>query len=233
MLNITPQVSASALTSGVIQRVQSASGNTGNAPAASYTITFSGALTPGNLVVIAWATSSSSEIIVSDSLSARAFNCGSNQGGSIMRSGISFLIAQAADTVLTCTTNAGGTTGSGAVAVEYSGASLRVDSPVQTTVASASTTNQCGTITTRFGNELLVASLGQRLAFTSEQTSWLTAPTNSFSSVLQTSSFANNIATDRAVAFLERIVSAAGSYSTAGTQSSGVYANCIASFVSS
>ena len=86
------------------------------------------------------------------------------------------------------------------------------------------------TDTTTQANELIVAVAGQRGTFSSEQTSWASSPRNSFSIVSETSSFVNTTTNDRAVAFLERIVTSAGTYSTGVTGNSNQFACNIASF---
>jgi len=141
-----------------------------------------------------------------------------------------FLNVDTATTTLTVSLAAGGTFFGGAIGVEYSGAKFRPDLAAlfNTAVSTSPSTNS---LTTNYGNELLVAIFGRKGAQTSEQTSWLSGITNSFSSVAQTSSFSNT-ANDSAVAFCERIVSSAGSYSSAGTQTSAAWATVLEGFVS-
>ena len=93
------------------------------------------------------------------------------------------------------------------------------------------TGNSATTDTTTQANELIVAVAGQRGTFSSEQTSWASSPTNSFSIVSETSSFVNTTNNDRAVAFLERIVTSAGTYSTGVTGNSNQFV-CNDRFVS-
>lgn len=86
------------------------------------------------------------------------------------------------------------------------------------------------TDTTTQANELIVAVAGQRGTFSSEQTSWASSPRNTFSIVSETSSFVNTTNIDRAIGFLERIVTSAGTYSTGVTGNSNQFACNIASF---
>jgi hypothetical protein len=117
----------------------------------------------------------------------------------------------------------------GIIGVEYSGVKLRPDGmPIDNTSNVAS--NSTRSITASGLNNLLISAHGTRGTFASEQTGWLTAITNNFTSVLQTSSFINTANTDRAIALCERIVSEPGSYSAAGTQSATAWCNQIWSF---
>ena len=237
MLNISPApTSAAGLTFGAITPVQSASANTGaaNASATSVTLTFGQNLTPGNIVIVATGVNSG---VTCKALDPNAANltyfssAGTATGPTI--SNIGLLPVQSAGTGMTVSLSSGLAFNCAVVGVEYSGAKLRMDfSPVATNSGTATTSPATATAVAASPHELLVAIFVTRGTFAAEQTAWLTAPTNSFSSVLQTSTFTNVANADRAVAVCTRVVSSAGNYSTAGTQPNAAYATLISSYVS-
>ena len=115
------------------------------------------------------------------------------------------------------------------VLTEYSCTNIVPDVWRVGNAGNSTTLTTATTDTTTQANELIVAVAGQRGTFSSEQTSWASSPTNSFSIVSETSSFVNTTNNDRAVAFLERIVTSAGTYSTGVTGNSNQFACNIAS----
>jgi hypothetical protein len=215
-----------------ITRVQSKTGNSGNATTATVTITLDAAATIGNTLIFAVCTQSgpghASYIHGSSTDFFVAFH---NDATGLIKTGIGYCPVQEASATITLTLNTASY--HAYVAVEYSGISIGPDIMPFGAVGS-STTNTTPTLaTTNYPNELIVAAMGTRGSWSSAQTAWLTSPTNSFTSVGQTSSFTNLTPNDRAVAFLERIVTSTGAYSTAGTQANNRYSNQIASFFES
>lgn len=107
-----------------------------------------------------------------------------------------------------------------AVAAEYSANHLELDqgpsggTGLGTALAS-------GTLTSPYQDTLFVGLLGQRLQAATPNTSWASAPTNSFSIVAQTSSTVNGANLDRSMAFLERI--------TTGSNPGSISAGCTSS----
>ncbi len=232
-LIITPQV-ATGQTTATITRVQSASANTGAAAAASFTVTFGANLTAGNIVAFAACSDTAVGIrLIEVGVPNLGYSAMRTSGANSTTASIGFLLVQQSGNaqVLATPGYAPQTNVNAAlVAVEYSGVKLRPDGyPITNTGSSTSPSTTA--LTTLGSNDLLFAAFGQRGTFASEQTAWLTAPTNSYSSVLQTSSFTNT-SSDRAVAFLERIVSSPGSYSTAGTQNNITWSTVSAALVS-
>jgi len=219
---------------GTITRVQSASANSGNAAGASVTITFSSTLTVGNLIVFAICYNNNVAPRLDDagSPARNRVPCGvARNAGPPTLTALGFCPVQTAGTTMTLQRFDGTNFVGAVVGVEYSGVKLRLDQTT-TGAGATSTTEATDTITTTQPNEVVIAAMGTSGQYAAEQTGWLTGITNSFTSILQTSSFVNTAGNDRAVAFLERIVSAPGSYSTGGTQTSGGWANVIGSFVS-
>ena len=113
---------------------------------------------------------------------------------------------------------------------EYSGTNTVPDVRRVGNTGNSTTLTTATTDTTTQANELIVAVAGQRGTFSSEQTSWASSPRNSFSIVSETSSFVNTTNNDRAVAFLERIVTSTGTFSTGMTGNNNVRACTIVAF---
>ena len=103
------------------------------------------------------------------------------------------------------------------VLVEYSGTNIIPDVWRVGNTGSSTTLTTATTDTTTAANSLVIGACAQRGKFCSEQTSWASSPTNSFSIVAQTLCFTNTSNADRAIAFLERIVTSASTYSTGVT----------------
>ncbi len=210
-----------------VTRVQSKSANTGNGTVATLTITLDANATIGNTLIVAVASGQTQ--VASATYGSLTKLYGTLASSVSTQTAILFIpVVEASPTiVVNCASN----TQIAAVVVEYSGTIIAPDIPPLTATGTA-TSNATGTLTaTRYANELIVAVMGRRGTFSSEQTGWLTSITNSFLSVLQTSTFTNVANSDKAVAFLERIVTSTGTYSTAGTQASSVFSNIIAAFV--
>jgi len=207
---------------GTIARVQSKSANTGSAAGSvTLTITLTSPATIGNTLFV----------IASAGANINGITFGTKQTVVHTSGASSFAFIPVREASSTIVITANSSVRIAAVAAEYSGTLVSFDIPTLA-ASGSSTSNATGTLqTTTYANELIVAGMAKTgTAYASEQTAWLTSITNSFVSVLQTSSF-NNASTDRAVALLERFVTATGTYSTAGTQANTVWGNFIASFV--
>lgn len=128
-------------------------------------------------------------------------------------------------------TQAGVTANMGGVLVEYSGTNIIPDVWRVGNTGSSTTLTTATTDTTTAANSLVIGACAQRGTFSSEQTSWASSPTNSFSIVAQTLCFTNTSNADRAIAFLERIVTSASTYSTGVTSGTSTQFACnIATF---
>ncbi len=206
-----------------IAKVQSASGTTGGALAASFTITLSANPTPGNWIVVPVAIKAQSDLELTVS-GATAGNYTvmrlsgiENTTGPVYSKAYFFKAPTGMTTVITLTNAVAGTTFAGCgVAIEYS--ADRGLYPDITKVASGSNTVPgTGTsVTTNFPNALLIGTIGQRAQETSSQTGWLTSIAGSFASELQNSTSTNGANADIRLAALTQIVSATGTYGTGG-----------------
>ncbi len=208
----------------VITEIQHKAANTGATAATSLTITLDANATVGNTLI---GTISSGQFITRAKYGSNTdMFWASRSTGSLVTSIVYVPVKEASPTIV-LTLN--GTVHCAAVFTEYSGTLITSDIPPLSATGS-SVTNTTGTLaSTGYANELIVAAMGTAFATTTIQTAWLTSPTNSFSSVAQTSSN-QNAAGDREVAFLERIVTSTGTYQTQGTQANNAWSNLIASF---
>ncbi len=216
-----------AYTSGVyatIAKVQSASGSTGGAAAASFTITLGANPTPGNYIVVSTAIKAQShlELTVSGA-TAGNYTVSRLSGteavtGTVYSSAYFFRAPTAMTTVITLTNPVGGTTFTGAgVAIEYS-ADRGLFTDVTKAATGSSTAVSAGTsVATNFPNALLLGTMAQRFQSSTNQTAWLGTITGGFASELQASSTTNGANADIAVAALTQIVSSATTYTAAGT----------------
>ncbi len=201
-----------------VSRVQTKAASTGAGTAASVTATLDANATIGNTLIIAF----------DSGANVTTVKYGSNSFVWINNTHMAFVpVVEASPTIVVST---GSSVRTAVIVAEYRGTIIASDVPMLIATGS-STSNATGTLaTTRYANELIIAVMARQGSTASEQTAWLTNPTNSFASVLQTSTSSTNAA-DRWVALLERFVTATGAYSTAGTQANVAWQNGIVSFV--
>ncbi len=208
----------------VITEIQHKAANTAGTAATSLTITMDANATVGNTLVLALSAGQFPTRIKYGSNTDMFWSTRAT-GAIVAVIGYTHVVEASPTIVITLN----GTVHCAAVVTEYSGTLITSDIPPLSATGS-SVTNTTGTLaSTGYANELIVASMVTSFATTTNQTAWLTSPTNSFSSVAQTSSSINTTA-DREVAFLERIVTSTGTYQTQGTQANNAWANLIASF---
>lgn len=210
---------------GAITRVQSKATSTGaGAAAATLTITLTSNATVGNTLIV-------STGAVQNMVTVKY---GSNTWGACsIFSGLALCyipVREVSNTIVVTPSTSSRMT---AIAVEYSGTLIAEDiPPLLAQRASNGTTNPTGTLAaTTYANELIFAAFLTIGQYASEQTAWLTSLTNSFVSIVQTSTSSNVAAADRALAVAERFVTSTGTYSTSGTQPSQQAYSFIASFV--
>ncbi len=210
-----------------IARVQSKVNSTGAGTATSLTVTLTGNATVGNTLMVC--SVESVGVLSQVKYGTNSWVPMTLTGANNVNLGFGFVpVVEASATVVITVTGAAQRIA--AIVIEYSGRLIACDFPPLQATSAGSTTNATGTTaTTLAANELILGVMARAGTFTTEQTAWLTSPTNSFASVVQTSSSSNN-AGDRALAVLERIVTSTGTFSTAGTQASAAWSNVIASF---
>lgn len=207
---------------GTITRVQSASGNTGAANAATIAVTVS-ALTAGNYLLVSIASSvikrHTVTLAAATDLVGGSVAQGYNSVGQFAHTDFYRIRTGGATTVNVNNLDAL-TSAYSVVVVEYSAKNLTPD--VFATSTGGSATLVTGTTaTTSYANEVVVATFCAAGTFSVSQTAWATTPTNSFSIVAQTSSRLNTAGNDRAVAFLEKFLTSTGTTSTGVTNANG------------
>jgi hypothetical protein len=203
---------SASLASATIARVQSKAGDSGASGVTTYTLTLDSATTAGNYVVIASAANGSHRI-TSTGVTWLTRDMAGASGTSVM---ISYgLVLSGFTTIDFASTSTGGFA---VVAVEYSGTNITADKFVSATGSSTSP-NSGAAATTATANELFVGAIGLR--FSGGTT--FSSPGGSFSIVGQDTTSISSTA-DRAVAFLEKIVTATDTPTISATAAnSGVW----------
>ncbi len=190
-----------------INRVQSATGTTGNVTAASFTITFGANTTVGNTVIVTICSANNVSLKVTSG-SAIFFTAANPIADDTTGSVLSFIfygIVSSAATVITIANVAGVAVTMCGVAAEYTGNTLYSDSfpgvstGINTNIATASVSN------TNL-NALYIASLGQRITSPTQNAAWLSGNVSPFSIVGQITTNVNTTNNDRGVGFYEAIV---------------------------
>ncbi len=209
-----------------IVQVQSIANDTGTATApTSLALTFGAATTSGNTVMVALIARGAAQYKVTSShgvfSQVTPIGVNSNSGKS---ASIFYALMFGADTVITVTFTAGTAEPIAAVAVEYSGKLIRIDDVVPSINASSTATGTptTGALTNATANALLVGCIGQHgFNSSTENTSWASSPSTPFAITAQITTKVNSGNVDKAVAYLEAIVSSASARTASATGSLG------------
>lgn len=197
----------------------------GSAAATSMTFTTS-AFTAGNYVVMVMSSTQINSFRVVAGANEKDWigglvAYGYNGTGTTMTGIYLYKVITGGQTSVVISIPSGASFTAAAVLKEYSATNLVPDVWVPGATGNSATLTTSTTDTTNSANELIVVALGQRAQIAtvaSNAASWLSGtpptPTNSFTVVEQSSTNINTSNSDRAVAFLERLVTSTGTYST-------------------
>jgi hypothetical protein len=204
----------------MIQRIQSAKGATAGATNTTFTIALGATPKVGNVVIVAFGAKVSTimDVKVGGIPALEVFPAINTTGvvfSSIFYCPINPAVASA--NVVFTNNATGSAVAMSGVAVEYSGNYIQPDTAGAGNTGS-STTPTTNSVVTNYASEVVVGAMVARASsLTTEQTNWLTLGAGGFSTVLQTSTTINVASGEAMTAFVERIVSATGTYSQAGT----------------
>ncbi len=230
-LRITPAYSVLAPAAG-IARVQTARISSVAGTVSTVSIVFGASWSIGNLLVCALALRSGAAVGVR----ATAGGVAMLQSRSVFDSTGSITArlyywkANTSDTTIVLTTDSAATvTSMAAGAAEYSGANISSDDVSAGTVSGTGTSPATGAVTNVSLNALFVGAIAQAQQQSTENTSWASSPTNSFSIATQITSKLNTAGNDSAIALVDRVVTSVQSAITcAVTGPSGRYGGILA-----
>jgi hypothetical protein len=205
---------------------QSAVGDTGNATAASFTVTMSSAPLQGNVLIMGVVSGASGLRVTSNNtrwILAAPLSYNSTEGGGV-QIWLGYVDASAG-TVVTINAPAGAVSAQAAVLGEYTGVNLQADSISGN--ASGNSTSPAVTIAaSNRANVLQVACISTRGTWSAQNATY-SAPTNSFkfvdgttgaTGVAQRNTIINTSSSDRAVTLLVKVVADGASVSAGATQ---------------
>ncbi len=196
-----------------IARVQSVVGDTGSsAILTSLALTFASPTTSGNVVMVGANVQDGASVKVTSAhgIFYAATPIARTSGGT-SDAQIFWAIMFGADTVITIALNSAAAFTGSAVAVEYSGANIVPDN-IPNGVTSTTSNANTGSVTNQTANALYVAAIVQR-SFNSatENTAWASSNVQPFNIAGQTTTNINSGSVDKAIVYLDAIVTTSAS----------------------